>query len=59
MSHDPINNFQGPNGWDIHSSQNAGQWQAQQGQTSSPQQANESWLAYQARQAAYEANKQR
>lgn len=56
---DPINSFQGPNGWDHSSSQAAGQWQAQQGQTSSPQQANESWLSFQARQSAFEANKQK
>ena len=54
---DPINNFQGPNGWSQSSSQNAGQWQAQQGQTSSPQQAGESAAAFQNRQAAYEASK--
>jgi hypothetical protein len=56
---DPINNFQGPQGWDHHSSQEAGKWQAQQHQTPSPQQANESWLAFQTRQATYEANKQK
>jgi len=59
MSNDPINNFKGPQGWDTGSSQAAGQHQAQQGQTSSPQQAGEHWLAYQNRQAAYEANKQK
>jgi hypothetical protein len=56
---DPIDSFKAPNGWDVHSSRAAGQHQAQQGQTSSPQQANESWLAYQNRQAAYDANKQK
>ncbi len=57
LMNDPINYFQGPSGWDINSSHAAGQYQAQQGQTSSPQQANESALAYENRQAAYDANK--
>jgi hypothetical protein len=54
---DSINNFKGPNGWDASSSQNAGQWQAQQGQQSAPQQPGESAAAYQNRQAAYEGSK--
>ncbi len=54
---DAINNFKGPNGWDTASSRAAGQHQAQQGQTSSPQQSNESWLAYQNRQSAYDSSK--
>ena len=54
---DPINGFKGPSGWDQASSRNAGQWQAQQNQTSSPQQHNESSEAYRQRQAAYDANK--
>ena len=54
---DPINSFQSPSGWTHAGSQNAGQQQAQSGQTSSPQQANESHTSFQTRQAAYDANK--
>jgi hypothetical protein len=53
----PINTFQSPSGWTHQGSQNAGQWQAQSGHTSAPQQAGESHTAYQTRQAAYDANK--
>ena len=54
---DPINTFQGPNGWDQASSHAAGAWQAQQGQQSAPQQSTESFAAYVNRQNAYDANK--
>ncbi len=54
-----IDNFKGNAPWDTASSQNAGTFQAQQGQTSSAQQANENWAAFQQRQAAYDAEKRK
>jgi hypothetical protein len=46
-----------PNGWDQGSSQAAGRSQAQQGQSSVPQQPSESFSDWQNRQAAYDSSK--
>ncbi len=54
---DPVNNFKGPNDWNIDSSRNAGRSQAEQNKPSSVQQPTETWASFQARQAAYDATK--
>jgi hypothetical protein len=53
-----LDGFKDNNGnWTHQGSVNAGTWQGQQGQPLAPQQQNESWASYEARNNAYNSNK--